>query len=204
LEFELSSTNGDAAWSARSRLRAATADLHTELDTGLAPLIEHGDAGYARFLLRTAAALLPLEQALERANVATLLPDWSLRSRTQAIRVDLAELMLCDPPQLPQPEIRGEASKFGMLYVLEGSRLGSRLLLREAQARLSPAVRAATRYLSHGQGQPLWPTFLQRLETSPNVRRDPEQAAQGARAAFLLFLNAIGRAHPKEVVAPSD
>jgi heme oxygenase len=185
-------------------LRAATAHLHAELDTCLAPLIKHGDAGYARFLLRTAAALLPLEEALERANVATLLPDWSLRSRTQSIRVDLAELMLCDPPLLPPPEIRGEASKFGMLYVLEGSRLGARVLLCEAQARLSPTVRAATRYLSHGQGQPLWPTFLQRLEASPHVRCDPEQAAQGARAAFLLFLNAIRRSHPKEVVATSD
>jgi heme oxygenase len=199
----LSSANGDAAWSARSILRAATADLHTDLDSCLASLVKR-DTGYARFLLGSAAALLPLERALSAADVVTLLPDWPLRSRSQAIRVDLVELMLSEPPLLPPPEIRGEASVFGMLYVLEGSRLGARVVLREAQARLSPAVRAATRYLSHGQGQPLWPTFLQRLEASPHVCRDPEQAVLGARAAFQLFLNAIRRSHPNEIVATSD
>jgi heme oxygenase len=91
-----------------------------------------------------------------------------------------------------------------MLYVLEGSRLGSRLLLPEARARLSPALCTATRYLSHGQGQPLWPTFLQWLEASPHVRRNPKQAAIGACAAFRLFLSAIGRCHPNEVVATRD
>jgi heme oxygenase len=185
-------------------LRAATADLHAELDCGLAPLIKHGDAGYARFLLCSAAALLPIEQALAAADVATLLPDWPLRSRSHFIRLDLAELMLCEPRLFPPPEVCDEAFQFGMLYVLEGSRLGARLLLREAQARLSPAARTATRYLSHGQGQPLWPTFLQRLEASPDVRRNPKQAAIGACAAFRLFLNAIGRYHLNEVVATSD
>jgi heme oxygenase len=79
-----------------------------------------------------------------------------------------------------------------MLYVLEGSRLGARLLLAEVEAALSPASRAATRYLSHGQGLSLWPTFLQRLEASQQVRREPDAAAAGARAVFRQFLAASG------------
>jgi heme oxygenase len=185
-------------------LRNATAELHAELDSRLAPLIKQGDAGYARFLLRSAAALLPMERALAEANVAALLPDWPLRSRSRAIRLDLAALALREPSPLPAPEVRSEAFQFGMLYVLEGSRLGARLVLREAQAELGEAVRVATRYLSHGQGQPFWPTFLRRLEKSSSVRRQPELTVAGARAAFRYFLIACDNDHSRGVDSARD
>jgi heme oxygenase len=179
------------ARSARGQLRTATRDLHARLDARLAPLMTQGDAGYQEFLLRSAMALLPVEQALTEAGVAILLPDWPQRLRSCALRGDLAALALAEPAGAAVAAVCGEAFQFGMLYVLEGSRLGARLLLAEVAA-LSPVCRAATRYLSHGQGLSLWPTFLQRLEASQQVQREPEQAAAGARVVFRQFLAASG------------
>lgn len=185
----MASQHRATARSARGYLRAATNDLHARLDARLAPLVTQGDAGYREFLLRSAMALLPLEQALNEADVSNLLADWPQRSRSSALRMDLAALSLREPLGAAAPEVRGEAFQFGMLYVLEGSRLGARLLLAEVEA-LSRASQAATRYLSHGQGLSLWPSFLQRLEASQQVWREPEQAAAGARAVFRQFLMA--------------
>jgi heme oxygenase (biliverdin-IX-beta and delta-forming) len=178
------------ARSARGYLRAATKDLHTRLDARLAPLVLQGDPGYREFLFRSAMALLPVEQALNEAGVVNVLPDWPQRCRSSALALDLAALSLPQPEPAAFPEVRGEAFQFGMLYVLEGSRLGARLLLAEVEAMLPATGQAATRYLSHGQGLPLWPTFLQRLEASEQVRREPEQALAGARAVFRQFLTA--------------
>lgn len=186
--------------SVRRHLRTATDDLHADLDAQLAPLITQGDTGYAKFLACSAAALLPIERALGEAGIAAVLPDWPQRSRSEALRLDLSALSLPEPSVSPVPEVGGRAFQLGMVYVLEGSRLGARLLLREAQFTLTPATRAAMRYLSHGQGLPFWPTFLQRLEASPHARREPEQAAAGARVAFQLFLTAADLHLPSAVV----
>jgi heme oxygenase (biliverdin-IX-beta and delta-forming) len=71
--------------------------------------------------------------------------------------------------------------------VLEGSRLGGKLLLRRALGHPDVRVRAATRYLSHGAGRNLWSSFLVHLEASSAVVTAPDEAVAGARAAFALF-----------------
>jgi hypothetical protein len=88
-------------------------------------MVRHGDVSYTRFLLCSAMALLPIEGSLEETNVAAVLPDWSQRRRSHTLRLDLAEMSLPEPPSLPAPEVLGNAFQFGMLYVLEGSRLGN-------------------------------------------------------------------------------
>jgi heme oxygenase len=75
-----------------------------------------------------------------------------------------------------------------MLYVLEGSRLGGRLLLRRTLANPDPQVRSATRYLGHGGGRDLWRPFLEQLEASTAVAAAPDTAIAGAREAFALFI----------------
>jgi len=71
--------------------------------------------------------------------------------------------------------------------VLEGSRLGGKLLLLLALASPDPQVRAATHYLGHGSGCDLWNAFLESLEASVVVARSPDDAIAGAREAFALF-----------------
>ena len=129
-----------------------------------------------------------------RPTSCTLLPDWNERSRSAALDADLAELGIPCPPVATAPRLDGEAFLFGVLYVLEGSRLGARLLTRQILANGDPHLRRATRYLRHGEGKPFWQTFLARLEASIAVRRSPERAVAGAVAAFACFAGRLPNA----------
>ena len=144
----------------RQVLRTATADLHAVVDARFSADFASDSEAYGRFLTALGSVVLPLEAAFEAADVERLLP--------------------IAPP-------RGEARLFGMLYVLEGSRLGGKLLLRRALANPDARVRSATRYLGHGDGRDLWRPFLQRLEASTVVACSPDATIAGARQAFALF-----------------
>ena len=172
----------------RSLLRASTAGLHAVVDARFAPMLDAGEAGYRSFLLATAAAVFPLEQSLLAAGVGALLPDWTRRTRAAALRADLTDLGITDVAAATAPPLAGAARMFGALYVLEGSRLGAKLLVPDLLAGVSTRVRAATRYLRHGEGHRLWQSFLTHLESSQDVRACPGEAIAGARLAFALFI----------------
>jgi heme oxygenase (biliverdin-IX-beta and delta-forming) len=172
----------------RDRLRASTAALHARVDRAFSILLQHAGDGYGGFLSASAAAVLPLEQSLHEGHIEAVLPDWEHRSRATALMSDL------DALGVPVPQLRSftdashrhhEAYQFGILYVLEGSRLGARSLLRERE---KLGIRGPTRYLSHGQGLPLWQTFVARLEASRPASENFEMTLAGAIAAFELFL----------------
>jgi heme oxygenase (biliverdin-IX-beta and delta-forming) len=174
--------------SVRSLLRSATADDHAAVDSGFAKLIGQGANGYREFLKLSAAAIEPLEAALRAAKVERILPDWEDRSRAAALRADLADLGIVPRrSSLQPPSLGGEAHQFGILYVLEGSRLGAKVLVRRLLDSPDFATPYALRYLRHGEGLPLWRTFLERLESSEAVRRSPADAVAGAHAAFAWF-----------------
>lgn len=186
--------------SLRGLLRSATADCHAAVDARFAPMVANGASRYGEFLSVSAGALWPLERELKAADVAHVLPDWDERSRSAALGADLEDLGIPCPPVSPSPRLEGEAFLFGVLYVLEGSRLGARLLTRQILATGDPQLHRATRYLRHGEGKPLWQTFLARLESSIAVRSAPERAVAGAIAAFACFAGhpADARAHAVE------
>ncbi len=175
-------------------LRAATAALHAEVDARFSGPFDTDENAYTAFLTALARAVGPLERALEEGGVERLVPDWPLRRRADALERDLALLGVSVPTALPITVTRDEARLFGRLYVLEGSRLGGRLLVKRARENADPRVRAATNYLGHGEGADLWRSFLQRLEGSAAVAASPERTMLGAREAFGLF-----RAEPAHV-----
>ncbi len=178
--------------SARRILRTATAHLHAEVDARFAGSFDGSLADYTGFLSAMAAVLLPLERALERASVHMTVPDWDERRRAFLLLDDLQGLGATPPRELDPPSVEGEARQLGVVYVLEGSRIGGKLLLRRALGHPDARVRTATRYLSHGAGRDLWSSFLLRLESSPAVSSAPDEAVAGARAAFALFGDRAG------------
>lgn len=173
--------------SARSMLRAATADLHAAIDARFAGSFDCDRGAYVRFLTALAGAVPPLEAGLEAGGVRRLFPDWRARCRAAVLREDLDRLGRDMPQAEPVAPPCNEAQMLGMVYVLEGSRLGGKLLLRRALDNPDPAVRAATGYLTHGAGLNLWQGFVAQLEASPAVATAPQDAVLGARAAFTLF-----------------
>ncbi|HWD26223.1 MAG TPA: biliverdin-producing heme oxygenase [Rhizomicrobium sp.] len=166
--------------SVRQFLRSATAVIHQRLDDSAALMRLDTPGGYARFLAAHAAALLPMERELEEVGIGDVLPDWPQRARAGALRADLAELGAGFVP-LDPPLFGDDAAAMGAAYVLEGSRLGASVLRQRVPDGLP------MRYLRHGEGGRLWPTFLKRLEEADCVRRRPHVAKAGAVAAFSLF-----------------
>jgi len=176
------------AGSIRDQLRSSTTALHRKVDEHMRSLLACRLSGYVRFLEASAKAVLPIERALGDANVSAILPDWPQRSRSAALRSDLDALSLPFPQSCKFVLPRDEGYQFGVLYVLEGSRLGARALLLELQRTMTPEHLVATRYLSHGQKQPLWQRFLKRLEAFHASYPQSESAIAGAHFAFSTFL----------------
>jgi len=175
----------------RQRLKAATATAHHALDERLSGFDLTTTAHYRRFLQASAAALLPLETALEQAGVGKLVDDWAQRRRTPAITADLADLSGMVAPMRLTSRSLDRSFVFGTLYVLEGSRLGAAYLLRIVAAAADPRVRRATRYLRHGAGQGLWPSFLARLAVEPVTAEGEDAMIESARGAFAMLVTAV-------------
>jgi len=172
--------------SLRDRLRAATAESHSALDAQVATWKIETPLGYGSFLSASALVIAPLELALERAGVTEWLPDWPKRVRRNALAHDLAALGLEAPPLAtavaPSPDFAA-----GLLYVLEGSRLGARFLARQVRAAGHGLPLA---YLTQGEGDDLWPPFLAWLE-EPNVGTQTDEVESGARYGFQCFSDAF-------------
>jgi heme oxygenase len=177
----------------RDRLKQATAEAHRDLDARLGALDLVKRDGYRRFLEINAAALLPLEAALEEAGVAAIFTDWPWRSRRAAIAADLARVRGSLRTLEAQPKLNRNAV-FGTLYVLEGSRLGAKYLLRTVAHSADPVITQATAYLDHGAGQHLWPSFLHALEHQPFMPGDEPEIIAGAHLAFSVFARSAGGA----------
>ena len=173
----------------REKLKAATASAHRALDARLSAFDLTTIDGYRRFLEASAAALLPLETALERSGVSDLLADWPQRSRRAAIASDLAGIGGVANPLPPMTAINRQ-QMWGTVYVLEGSRLGARYLLREVANAAEPQIAAATSYLRHGNGLPLWRTFLEQLEREEVTPEGEADMISGAQRAFAMFARA--------------
>jgi heme oxygenase len=177
--------------SIRDRLRRSTAALHARVDKSMVSILQQGAEGYVRFLQTSASAILPIEHALTGANVSSLLPDWQQRTRSLALKSDLASLSAAVPANNPLSwtHLQDESYQYGVLYVLEGSRLGARVILQALRKEPSHVHGNALSYLSHGEGKPFWPTFLAHLEASEAARTNPETAVAGALATFQMFLS---------------
>ena len=175
----------------RERLRDATSAAHRELDAQLSSFDLTTFSGYRRFLQASAGALLPLEAALVEAGVAKLFPDWPERARSAAIAADLERLgkdaraTVSVPPLTP-------SGMMGTMYVLEGSRLGAKFLLKAVADAADPRIGEATAYLSHGAGKRLWQSFLAKLASEEAC--DEDEAIEAARSGFAAFEQAADRA----------
>ncbi len=176
--------------SVRSRLRTATAPLHQQVDLAYSRFRLEQPSGYRAFLQAHAQALGPLEATLQAAGVERLLSDWPQRRRWPALRADLADLGEALPLPRPLPGgVDGQLPSapwcWGALYVIEGSRLGGRILARRVA---SGQPDAPLRYLD-AEAAPSWPVFLARLDQQAATLAWAPMLA-GAQAAFSQFLDA--------------
>lgn len=127
-----------------------------------------------------------MEGALSSGIAPVKFENWAGRLRAHALREDLSAVG-GDFRQHFTPPLEYEAEMFGALYVLEGSRLGGQVLARMAGASTDPAVRSATKYFRHGARAGHWRSFVDALEASDAVRRQPERTMNAAVRTFEAF-----------------
>jgi heme oxygenase len=170
-------------------LRDTTASRHAELDGGMPlarPLPALGDYRDHLALLRRWLAPLEAWQAgfADGPQDATLLAP---APHLPLIDADLADPSLAPfDATLPPAQWQGRDSaayRWGVSYVIEGSRLGGAVLYRRLAGRLAPHP---LRYL-HNDGLPpgpRWQHFMRVLRAQVQGDAAIAEACQGARDAF--------------------
>ena len=174
-------------------LKAHTDAAHRRLDEGMARLDLTDAFDYRTFLALSLEAVSAVELALEAAQVRTILPDWAERSRRKALAEDLSAFGLKPTGQPNALQLSSRGACLGAAYVLEGSRLGGQILLRQAQKAGDPIICANTRYLSHGDASKLWPSFTATLDHTLDGAYEVNTACEAALAVFCIFQTAFGR-----------
>ena len=169
---------GAAAIAPHAVLRAATAECHAEVDAAFARFDLADRRLYTDFLTAHARVLPALEQRL-----AAVLGLPRFDPRAPLLAADLAGLDASMPDPLPVMRPASPAAAWGMLYVMEGSRLGGVFLARQVGEGLPRAYLGA----AHARGG--WKTLLQELDAagsdgSADWAADAEAAA---RSTFSLY-----------------
>jgi heme oxygenase len=186
------------------RLRAATATAHQELDDSLGVLERPwGVERHRRWLSLTWGLLAPLERGLA-AHAAKDPGALDVVSRARAdlaladLRVlgagddDLAALPEC--PDVPVPADRAEA--LGIVYVLDGSTLGGRLIA-EAVVAAGVPVAATTSLTGHDGAGRRWRETMAAVEAA-----GADAVPAMSRAALATFAAYRGWLAPLAVATP--
>lgn len=170
--------------SLRDILRDGTREEHERLDAGL-DLMGPGltTARYRTVLGRFHGFWAGWEPrvAAELADDAFLAP----RRRLHLLQHDLLVLGAAPEalPVCPAPPIQGTAEAMGSLYVMEGSTLGGRVILKRLGALGLPAG-SCTYFAGHGSATgTMWNAFLRRLE----AETDTPAILRGAKATFAAL-----------------
>jgi heme oxygenase len=192
------------------RLRRQTAPLHREAEALLGiPGAIRTRHDYLVWLGRFFGLYEPLEISL------VAFPEWEalslaprLRSHSKFLANDLAALGTASSsvPQAPSELLHNLptfAHAFGALYVLEGSTLGGRLILRAVETQLGASIAGATGFFA-GRGEavgPMWKNFCTSLDgfgreqpdLGVNVMTGAERAYRSILAWFASFCAANGQ-----------
>ena len=176
-------------------LRAATAERHTLLDSGM-PLAAADPtlADYRRHLAMLEAWLLPIERWLARHDDGPQAPAlFAPTTRGDLIAADLADapaardgIPAIDTAWLEQAPADA-AYRWGVCYVIEGSQLGGAVLYKRLAGPLAPHPLRYLRGDGHGPGA-RWRQFMQEMDAQVRSPSDIRSACAGACDAFDALL----------------
>ncbi|MCC8628166.1 biliverdin-producing heme oxygenase [Xanthomonas vesicatoria] len=177
--------------SAARALRHATQDTHRLVEA--VPLMQalgQGQvdrASYAQILRRHHALLAGFEEHLGDWLDTLVGNGWHYRRRVPALRADLRALD--QPLDLPiaLPATRSDAARWGMLYVVEGSQLGGRVIARGLRQH-QPGLADALHYFELADEDPAgWRRFQAVLDQRLDSPHTQAAAIDGAHAMFAHF-----------------
>lgn len=158
-------------------VRMETASDHKRTEESFAEALSALPESYGQYLQIHAAAFPAVGRALETAFAWA---PW--QERWIDLQEDLRRLGVSKPSPLDVNPAASPAEALGMAYVLEGSRMGSAIILRSIPEALPTA------YLRGGSNVAPWHKVKGMLtEADP---RDCQGVVTGARTAFAAFRTA--------------
>lgn len=177
------------------RLRAGTADLHHAAEAAFNPRHRLSTMdSYVDLLDRLWALHAGIEAALGVHGPRLFGLELEARRRSPLLGLDLQATARRHPRFAPVPfTYASPAAALGGLYVLEGSTLGGRVLIRLAEASLGVSRQRGGRFLAgHGSDTGrLWRDFLEALAVIPAGGDAGDQAVAGARRTFAAFVDRL-------------
>lgn len=170
----------DTAPSLRDLLRSATRTAHDRVDALFGSCDLATPEGYTRFLTAQAAAWETLAPVLDAPSQA----------RLAGVRADLDTLGVPRPAKVEGVETPA-AGSLGMRYVLEGSRLGSTVLLRDLAERAPDLIERAGAYFTASSDLSSWKALSTILQSHPRSDASDTTVLADATATFDLFERAF-------------
>ena len=196
-------TRPDTASDARSlrrRLRLESRESHERLDARFAGMTNEAEPGtYGRFLRVNEACHRVLEPLLFESPLGAAIPGFALRRGAPALAADLAAMTLSplEAPAFPLSDLELPEA-VGIVYVLEGSRLGAGYILAEIRKRVPCAgwTGASFAYLEGPDEPHALRTFMIEASAVLDGDADIERVIAAADATFGYFLDveALSRA----------
>jgi heme oxygenase (biliverdin-IX-beta and delta-forming) len=183
--------------SRRHILRGETARAHAALEAVVGPI--DSLPSYVRYLRGMHAFRAPIEAAMGAVAWPRAFAAWRPTCIAQDLAADMIDLQAEPLPQqepvtAPKTDV---ASLFGVLYVLEGSSLGARVITRDAQRLGLSAAHGASHLGRQIQALETWRGLLALLEDGDAFNLASAVAAANAvfDTARLAVLRAGDAAH---------
>jgi heme oxygenase (biliverdin-IX-beta and delta-forming) len=173
-------------------VKKETAFLHQEVEQILIPCLNDiiSLEDYAAVLQCFYSYYLPIEQAIQQHVSSSILPDIERRRTALLIVDDLAFLgMPVDETKAAAlPQINNIAQAFGVLYVLEGSTLGgkviAKMLAKNPALPLPPGALNFFNGYKDATGK-MWTNFVEVL----NQQQDVDTIVHAANQTFYYLKN---------------
>jgi heme oxygenase len=180
--------------SRRLLLRQATADAHQSVENAAGSIATALD--YRQYVAGLYAFRAPIEKALEGCEWPQAIGAWRPIAISQPLKSDLADIDSASPamadPDTRPPMSNDISDLLGLLYVLEGSSLGARIIYQRAR-KLGFHESYGARHLSaQTQSSQNWKDFIALLDHAPDF--DLNRAARAANKAFQEAEDAFKRA----------
>ena len=143
---------------------------------------------YQKYLLAMFGVINEVESQIF-PQVSSVFSDITQRSKSQLIASDLKEIgAFAFPTKQNIFEISGKSLPFliGILYVIEGSTLGGRYMLKNIESAIDIDGKIATTFLS-GYGNStgsMWKKFMHELSAFESATKSSSEITAGAQFAF--------------------
>lgn len=174
-----------------TELKEGTKDAHIQLEKIVLQQLKAVQTkdDYARLLKFFYAFFREVEKAIAPFMTSEVVPDYSERRNVNHLKADIESLggdVHKDLPQTTAPSIVNKYQALGALYVMEGSVLGGRTIVKMLEKN---NINTGISFFSgYGENTPvLWGRFIELLNQQITADEHKQQAIQAAKDTFTLF-----------------